>query len=487
MKDLNILVIVVDQLRADCVGCFDNPQVKTPALDALAGDAVRFTDAYCAYPSCSASRYSLLSGLFAHQHGAYTNESTLVPTIPTFARMLRDSGFRTTAVGKMGFTPTYLDVGFDHLWLCEQFGDGRLDDDYHRDLVTANALDFDDLATHGGEYAGQFGALAKSFGAQASMLPDEVHSITWTGDQAMKELAAWSESPIDNLLLASFAKPGHPYTPSRRFLDMYDPTKLDLLPGWTDELAEHDAKFNSGPYAMGNLTEESMRSVLAHYYALVTQLDEQVGRMVDHLKKNGTYDDTLIIFTADHGDFMGCHHMIATEGFPYESLIRVPLMIKFPGNDDGGAARETLASLIDIAPTIVGMVDLAVPSSMTGLDLSDPDADRLMSFVQSGQSIFVARSPEYKLIRTVEREESYFFDLRDDPDELDNCIFKSTYRDIVDQHLQALADWILFHAPIHCHFDDEARCISQPNVPQSADHRERMLRYFNEKIAELDA
>ncbi|HUT18297.1 MAG TPA: sulfatase-like hydrolase/transferase, partial [Anaerolineae bacterium] len=128
----SILIIHADQHRFDCLGTYGNPDVQTPNIDALAADAVRYVNAFCPFPVCTPSRYSLLSGLYVHQHLGWNNHCTLPHGIATFPGILRESGYRTAAVGKMHFTPAYLDVGFDRMQLAEQDGPGRYDDDYHR-------------------------------------------------------------------------------------------------------------------------------------------------------------------------------------------------------------------------------------------------------------------------------------------------------------------------------------------------------------------
>ena len=148
----NVLVLHVDQLRIDCLGVYGNPDVKTPHIDRLASDGVRYTNSLCAFPVCTPSRYSLLSGRYVHEHAGWDNRSTLSPEIATFPRTLRAAGYRTKAVGKMHFTPTYLDVGFDELLLAEQDGPGRWDDDYHRYLMRLGLVDRNDLEDQLGEY-----------------------------------------------------------------------------------------------------------------------------------------------------------------------------------------------------------------------------------------------------------------------------------------------------------------------------------------------
>ena len=141
----NVLLIHADQLRCDCLEPYGNTQVKTPNLSLLARDGVCFDNHFCSYPVCTPSRYSLLSGLYVHQHLGWSNHCTLPPAIPTFPKILRENGWKTAAVGKMHFTPPYLDVGFDTMVLAEQNGKGRFCDDYHRELMAHGYRDTTDL------------------------------------------------------------------------------------------------------------------------------------------------------------------------------------------------------------------------------------------------------------------------------------------------------------------------------------------------------
>jgi arylsulfatase A-like enzyme len=141
----NILVIHVDQRRTDGLGAYGNADTKTPNIDRLAADGIRYTNSFCPLPVCTPSRYSLLCGQYVHEHHGWTNRSALAPDIMTFPRILRKAGYRTKAVGKMHFTPTYLDVGFDELLLAERDGPGRWDDDCHRYLMHHVLVDRNDL------------------------------------------------------------------------------------------------------------------------------------------------------------------------------------------------------------------------------------------------------------------------------------------------------------------------------------------------------
>jgi arylsulfatase A-like enzyme len=176
----NVLILHVDQLRFDCLGVYGNPDVKTPNIDRLAADGVRYTNSFCAFPVCTPSRYSLLSGRYVHEHAGWDNRSTLAPQIATFPRLFRAAGYHTKAVGKMHFTPTYLDVGFEALLLAEQDGPGRWDDDYHRYLMQRGLVDRNDLEDQRAEYRRHAPPeYWDKLGALVSNLPEAHHSTTW--------------------------------------------------------------------------------------------------------------------------------------------------------------------------------------------------------------------------------------------------------------------------------------------------------------------
>ena len=213
MNRPNILVILTDQQRHDCLGFAGQNQLKTPHLDALATDGVHFANTFCTFPVCTPSRYSLLSGLPVRAHAGWTNHCTLAPHIPTFPKTLRAAGYRAAAVGKMHFAPTYLDIGFDRMELCEQDGDGRFEDDYHRDLRAQGRLDCLDIMDQRAEFRAQApDEYWKTCGALPSDLPESLHSTTWIADRALRQMENWDENG-GNLLMFGFVKPHHPFDP----------------------------------------------------------------------------------------------------------------------------------------------------------------------------------------------------------------------------------------------------------------------------------
>lgn len=479
----NILLIHVDQLRSDCIGAYGNRQIKTPNLDRLSADSVRFTNSFCPYPVCTPSRYSLLSGLYVRQHCGWSNHSTLAPGIETFPRVLKRAGYRTKAIGKMHFTPTYLDVGFEEMELAEQDGPGRMDDDYHRELRAHGLVDADDIIDQRREFRAR---APKSYwrtcGAKTSNLPDEWHSTTWIGDRAVRTIEKWSDS--GNMLMAGFIKPHHPFDPSAPWDRMYDPADMTIMPGWTNAVPSHDRKYHRGYFPNHKLTEDVVRRATAYYYATISQIDHHVGRMIDLLEKRGTYDKTLIVFTADHGEYLGFHHMLLKGGHMYDPLIKVPLTIKLPGGRDAGAVRENLVSNIDLAPTLLRQAGLDVPEDMKGLDLAAPTADRPVVFAESRRGrIYMARSRGHKLLMPRKRGECLFYDMKDDPLELRNVAGDPKFKDAVDEHRRAIADWTTFEAVPPTYVDESSPSVGGSEAESMAeDGRRQMLEYFETAV-----
>lgn len=481
---VNVLVVLTDQQRWDALGCAGNPDVQTPALDELAKEAVHFPLAFCTHPVCTPSRYSILSGLYLHQHGGMSNRSTLSPGLPTFPRLLRQAGYRTSAVGKMHFTPTYLDVGFDRLELAEQDGDGRLDDDYHRDLRAHGLVDAVDVIDQRREFRSRATPTYwESFGAQPTNLPERWYSTNWIGDRAAEHLGGWGEGA--NALMVGFIKPHHPFDVPERWVERYDAGSVRLRPGWTERVPEHDVAYARGYFSNEALTEKTLRQAMVRYYASITQIDAEVGRMVAILKEKGLYDNTLIIFTADHGDYLGFHHMLLKGGYPYEPLARVPLLIKFPGGSGGGTKASVMASGVDLAPTILRQAGIEPAPGMSGLDLADPESTRDVVFVQGRPGAYLARSASHALIWCQDDTKSLLFDLGDDPNQLRNRFDDPAAHKVREQLRAAIARWQLFDAPRPAYADRSAVTISQPNVLTGEGHRQGMLDFFDQEVKKL--
>ena len=483
MSQPNILIIMTDQHRFDCLGVAGNVDIQTPHLDALAADGVHYSQSFCPYPVCTPSRYSFLSGLYVRQHLGASNYCTLPAGLPTFPQVLKEAGYHTKAVGKMHFTPTYLDVGFEALHLAEQNGPGRYDDDYHRWLMAEGLYDRVDLLDQERAYRQDAPDIYwQTVGALEANLDEAHHSTTWIGEQALAALQGWDKS--GNLLMVSFIKPHHPFDPPAPWTEMYDPQALTLLPGWLDDCLAADLAYHSGYFRHQDLTESQVRRAMAYYYATISQIDYQVGRLIAHLKAQNLYDDTLILFTSDHGEFLGFHHLLLKGNYMYDPLIKVPLLIKFPQQARAGEVSTELVSGIDVGPTLIETAGCTIPASMAGQSLLRPNSRNIIFAESNGGRDYMVRTPHHKLLLCQNEAQSQFFDLTQDPFEMTNQLDNPDYQKEIDNLREALFHWLAFACRSPVNLNEGATVIDGPN-PLTADqaHRESAKAYFRQKMA----
>nr|MDO8109221.1 sulfatase-like hydrolase/transferase [Candidatus Sigynarchaeota archaeon] len=480
----NLLVIHADQHRHDCIGAAGNKDVKTPNIDALARDGTIFTHCFATFPVCTPSRYSLLTGLYAHQHLGFTNQSTIPDVIPTFPRILRHAGYATACVGKMHFTPTYLDVGFEKMLLAEQDGPGRYDDDYHRYLMAKGAIDFTDARDQVLEFRTKAPpAYFANFGTDRSALDDRDFSTTWIGDRALECIDTWNGGG-GNLLMAGFIKPHHPLDAPSPWADMYDPEKIALLPGWTETCLDRDRAFSKGFFDYTKLDEARMRRIMAQYYASISQIDAQVGKMVELLKNKGLYDDTLVIYTSDHGDYMGFHHLVLKGNYMYDPVIRVPLVVKAPGQK-GSKVVSNLVSIIDITAKVIDAAGCLVPRDLWDQVQPVDEADRDVIFAEDGNKNYMVRTRNRKLL-LCSTFPSQLFDLEKDPIEMENRIDDAAYQDDVARLKEALFKWLAFESRPPAYENLGAKSVTGKNIPAApAKSHERVKGWYRQQMDAL--
>ncbi len=481
----NILLIHADQHRLDCLGAYGNREVRTPNLDALAADGVTYANSFCTFPVCTPSRYSLITGLYVHQHLGWTNHCTLPSGIPMFPRLLQDAGYRTAAVGKMHFTPTYLDVGFADMCLAEQNGLGRYDDDYHRWLMAEGLCPGVDFMDQEQEFRGNATQeYWDSVGALESDLDEAHHSTTWVAERAMERLERWEGG--GNLLMVGFVKPHHPFDPPAPWSTLYDPEEVTPLPGWTEAPVNGDVEFNRGYFPHAELTERKVRLATAMYYATITQIDHHVGRMLDLLRRKGLYEDTLVVYTSDHGDYLGYHHLLLKGNRLYDPLAKVPLLVKYPGNGRAGEHDASLVSNVDLAPTFLQAAGLPVPRLLPGRDLATAAGPEFVFAEDPGARTYMVRSSRYKLLLARQEGQSLFFDLAADPHELTDRFRDPACQEEIRRHREALFRWALFDARTPVNLDEHAPIIAAPNaLGYDPARRQGEIDYFRQKMREF--
>lgn len=436
-KQPNIIFIMTDQQRGDAIGCAGNEKIITPNIDRLAADGYYFRHAYTAAPSSTPARAGLLTGLSPWHHGMLGYGVVAEHYRYEMPRMLRESGYFTLGLGKMHWTPQNATHGF-HATLVDE--SGRVESPY---FMSDYRKWFQLVAP--GKNPDVTGIGWNDHGARVYQLAEEVHPTVWTGNVAVETIRHYEgDRPL--FLKVSFARPHSPYDPPQRVLDLYKDIDVDgpVQAEWSSHIGENMTRpeqRSDAPY--GQFGEEYVKNSKKHYYASVTFIDEQVGRIIAALKEKGMYDNTIICFTADHGDMMGDHnHWRKT--YAYEGSTRIPYIVKFPKSmatvRPAGSTIDQPVELRDFLPTFLEAAGAEIPADMDGCSLSrlvtqeKPEWRRWIDMEHatcySNDNYWCALTDgELKYIWFVRTGKEQLFDLRKDPQETRNLVDSRRYRD----------------------------------------------------------
>jgi len=362
-KKPNILFLMTDQHRADCMGYDGNKIIRTPNYDRIAREGAQFSHAYSSTPTCTPARACLLTGQSPWHHGmiAYGSVAQRYPF--EMPRALNDAGYYTFVIGKCHYSPQRNYHGFQGALLDES---GRVQtqgfvSDY-RQWFKKVAPDKDPDVT---------GIGWNDYRSGEYKLPEELHPTRWTGDQAVEFIDKY-ERHEPFMLKVSFARPHSPYDPPKRFWDMYDE---DDMPGphvgdWAGKYAAGDPKNYTSWH--GDFGVEQVKKSRRGYYGSVTFIDEQVGRILKALEKRGELENTLILFCVDHGDMLGDHHHWR-KSYAYESSARIPMLVRWGAalsiETKRGQKIEQPVELRDVLPTFLDVAGAEIPKSVNGKSL----------------------------------------------------------------------------------------------------------------------
>ena len=427
----HIILIMTDQHRGDAVGYTGNDIVKTPSLDKLSGDGVHFKNGYSSVPSCTPARAALLTGMSPWKNGMLGYGRVAREYEFQMPQMLRDLGYHTFGIGKMHWFPQKALHGF-HGTLVDESGriesEGFISDYRNWFKLNAPGQDPDETGIGWNEHR-----------AGVYQLDENLHPTVWTGQTAVDFIENYDlENPL--FLKVSFARPHSPYDPPERFLNLYRDIEIPAPP--IGDWAERFAEFPESPVAaFGDYGADHAIKSRRHYYALITQIDEQIGEIIEVLKQHNMYDNSLILFTSDHGDMLGDHHHWR-KTYAYEGSANVPFLLKWPKHHRGklpsGSVLDQPVELRDILPTFLDAAGSEVPEKM--------DGESLLSLVKNPQSpwrmwIDLEHSETYtgenywsaltdgrmKYIWFFRTGEEQLFNLLDDPHELTNLAGTEEY------------------------------------------------------------
>lgn len=422
----NVLLITVDQWRADCLGIDGHPVVQTPTLDRLATQGVRFARAYTATPTCVPARATLLTGLNQHHTGRIGYRDGIPFTYPTtIASEFTRQGYQTEAIGKLHVYPERNRVGFDHVRLH----DGYL---HHARAHHQNPATYDDytpwLQRELGREADAFdhGVNCNSVVARPWDKPEYTHPTNWVTSEAIHFLDQ-RDPTAPFFLYLGYHRPHPPADPPAWAFEMYAQADLPapVSGDWEARLAPWRQDHNVEA-AVAVFPEAIQRRAMAGYFGHMTHIDHQINRLLEESRQRGLLTNTWIMFVSDHGEMLGDHHLYR-KSVPYEGSARVPLIIIPPGGitADRGSVSRALVELRDVMPTLLDAAGLEIPPGLDGVSLipaltGEPAGHDLIhgEHTALGQSIQWITDGRWKYIWWSGDGHEQLFDLETDPDEL---------------------------------------------------------------------
>ncbi|MCX5659432.1 MAG: sulfatase-like hydrolase/transferase [Planctomycetota bacterium] len=488
----NILLITSDQQHWDTLGVA-NPRIQTPALDRLAREGTRFTRAYCNSPVCSPSRSTIITGLYPSSHHCWTIGVKLPEDVPTLGQALGGHGYDTTLVGKAHFQPLAsrpgsesiecqpilrdLDFwrkfhgpwyGFDHVETARMHGDESHVGQHYAIWLEEHGLK--DWADYFVPLPGQTNGHKTT---RTWALPPELHYTTWTAERTIANIERSAGAGRPFFLWSSFHDPHPPYTVPEPWASMYRPEEMRpgrLVPGEFDRMPPHfgmtqrrDSDWSVYREEGGHTChgfhshlhdEAELRRNMAVYYGMTSFMDQQIGRILGRLDALGLADNTLVVFSTDHGHFLGQHGLVAKGAFHYEDLLRVPFLVRWPGRVPAGQSSEALQSLIDLAPTFLSAAGAPTPGLMQGVSQLDvwrgreatardhvlvenrhqPTTVHLRTYIDRQYKMTVYRGRPYGELFDLERDPNELRNLWDDPAHA--AVKAETLRRFVDAELR---------------------------------------------------
>lgn len=363
-KQPHIILIMTDQQRGDAMGCMGNKTVISPHMDALASEGTLFMNGYSSCPSSTPARAGLLTGLSPWHHGLLGYGEVSPEYKYEMPQMLKDAGYYTFGIGKMHWHPQRVKHGFEGTLLDES---GRIEDenftsDYRQWLqIQAPGKNPDETGIGWNDHS-----------AGIYRLPETLHPTYWTGEMACNLIRNYDNGDKPLFLKVSFARPHSPYDPPQRYLNLYKDSDIPApaVGDWCEKYSEEkdpSKVASDAPY--GNFGKEYTNNSKRHYYANITFIDEQIGRVIQTLKEKGMYDNSLIIFISDHGDMMGDHHHWR-KTYPYEGSTHVPYIVKWPIAEHIASGKvDAPVELRDILPTFLSAAGVSIPTDMDGRPL----------------------------------------------------------------------------------------------------------------------
>lgn len=480
-KRPNILFVMVDEMRWDAMGCEKHPVVQTPNLDQLAKDGVRFASSYTVSPVCSPARASVFTGRYQHVHGVVSNGIPANNGEIFLPSVLKHHGYHTAIAGKLHYTPTRFAYGFDQFWSFSS--EGPTPEIGYNEYLRKKHGSPAKWPIVPGTCPWPDDPLGRDVGLFKH--PKEDFETEWLTDRSVDYLRSRQGKAEPWFLFTSYLKPHSPSVEPEPYFSMYDPKAMPIPKLPPDAAAKRAMQSGqSRRHYVDN--EEMMRVMTAKYYGAITHIDHQVGRLFGELKRLGMADNTVVLFTADHGNMLGDRGRWF-KGLQYEGSARVPLLWRGPkgSKERGGRVVNKVIENTDLMPTILEAAGLPEPEGVQGRSFlklaatgrDDNWKDRCFSQLRSGMLL----EGPYKLIDNSldgsgPRE---LYDLRNDPKEERNLADLPGQRDRVMAMSGQIAEWrkskpaparvAEMSAPDYAAISDSERTRAVENAPDVRD------------------
>lgn len=520
----NFLLFITDQQRADHLGSYGNAIVRTPELDALAAQGWSADRFYVASPICMPNRATLMTGRMPSVHGVRHNGIPLSQRATTFVERLRGAGYATALVGKAhlqnmtGNGPAWPPAGGDgtqgEAWTAEP-GDydqewgplWRTDPAHDLDMPfygfgrVALAVDHGDqvwghyerwLAQEHPEARRLWGAehalpapefeLTRHHQAWRTRVPEECSTNAYIGDQTIALLREHAAGGKPFFIQCSFPDPHHPFTPHGKYWDMYRPEDVELpasfhacaAPGhrppphvaWLHEQRDRNQAVKHTP-AIFACTEREAREAIALNYGSISHIDATIGRVMQALRQTGLDRNTVVIFTSDHGDYLGDHQLLLKGPVHYQSLIRTPFIWRDPQAAPAAPRSQALCSTADIAATVLARAGLPAYNGMQGQSLLplmsgaatavrdaaliEEEGQRTMFGFAGRTRMRTLQTPRHRLSVYADADWGELYDLQEDPHELRNLWSDPAAAALRGELLMTLARSMIRHAETSPH------------------------------------
>jgi choline-sulfatase len=463
----NILFVMADQYRYDCLGANGNRLIRTPHLDRLAAESANFTHAFVQAPVCVPSRVSSFTGRYPHSHKNRVNYTPCDRGEVFLQRMLKDSGYRTGVVGKLHYYPPTAEharsTGFDQVLLHDGVGST----DPYSDYVKWRQA-------HDPQAATPYTALARDVAPGRnpfrSVVDYQFTPTHWTGEETCRMLRTFAAAPEPFYLHASFFKPHSPFDTPAPYDSMYDGVEMPLPRRATlDDIRKLPEPLQKlilrNPRPEYTIEPQRLMWMYRSYYAACSMVDYEIGRILEALEQSGRAQNTIVVFGTDHGAQLLEHGLMDKNVF-FEASVRVPLLLRYPGRVSP-SRRDDLVEMVDVMPTLLEFCGIPIPKRVQGQSFASAPSAREMVFSENiipeiitggtlkmpfvpGKGVAGIRHPDAKMVRTRRWKLNYYpghgeelYDLENDPHEETNLAADPAHRGTVAELRQCILDWLI--------------------------------------------